>query len=209
MRVKQTSGDNAMSDGNTLFEIDRELDSLLDQIEEEVESTGWASPGLLERFQQFCDAESEKVDRIGRFLTLMESRMKYCRQQADRFQTRARSADAKIVSTKNMVLYFLAARGLKKIEGREFTLRLQNNSQDSVEIIDAGQVPIACRELDLCIPGRIWQAILSFLPEDMSKSLASCIRDDRPCNAAIKEAAGRFEDVPGAQIKRGIHLRVA
>ena len=198
-----------MSDGDTLFEIDRELDSLLDEIEEQAEENGSASPELLERFRQFCDAESEKVDRIGRFLTLMDNRMKYCRQQADRFQTRARSADAKIVSTKNMVLYFLTARGLKKIEGKEFTLRLQKNSQDSVEITDAGQVPITCRELELRVPGRIWQAVLASLPENSCMALASCIRDDRPSNDAIKEAVSRFEEIPGAQVKRGIHLRVA
>jgi hypothetical protein len=197
-----------MSDGNTLFEIDRELDSLLDQIEEEAEETGSASPELLERFQQFCEAESEKVDRIGRFLTLMDNRMKYCRQQADRFQTRARSADAKIVSTKNMVLYFLAARGLKKIEGREFTLRLQKNSQDSVEITDASQVPIACRELELRIPGCVWVEVLALLPDDTTKTLASCIRCNSPSNDAIKESASRCELVPGAQVKRGFHLRV-
>jgi hypothetical protein len=198
-----------MSEVNTLFEIDRELDSLLDQIEEEAEESGTASPELLERFQQFCQAESDKVDRIGRFLTLMDSRLKYCRQQAEHFQKRARPADAKIVGTKNMVLYFLVARGLKKIEGKEFTLRLQKNSQDSVEITDAGQVPITFRELELRIPGRLWQTILAALPEDTSKQLATCIRDDKPSNDAIKEAASRFEEVPGAQIKRGIHLRVA
>jgi len=54
-----------------------------------------------------------------------------------------------------MVLYFLAARGLKKIEGKEFTLRLQKISQDSVGITDASQVPITCRELELRIPCRI------------------------------------------------------
>jgi len=139
----------------------------------------------------------------------MDNRMKYCRQQADRFQTRARSADAKIVSTKNMVLYFLAARGLKKIEGREFMLRLQKNSQDSVEITDESQVPMNCRELELRVPGRIWEAVLALLPEGTSKLLASCIHDDTPSNDAIKEAASRCEEVPGAQIKRGVHLRVA
>ena len=41
-----------MSEANTLFEIDRELDSLLDQIEEEAEESGTASPELLELFQQ-------------------------------------------------------------------------------------------------------------------------------------------------------------
>ena len=198
-----------MTDGNTLFEIDRELDSMLDQIEDEAEENGTASPELLERFRQFCQAESDKVDRIGRFLTLMDSRLKYCRQQAEHFQKRARSADAKIVSTKNMVLYFLAARGLKKIEGKEFTLRLQKNSQDSVEITDASQVPITCRELELRIPGSLWQAVLTILPEETSKVLASCIRSDKPCSDAIKEALSRFKEIPGAQVKRGIHLRVA
>ena len=198
-----------MSEVNTLFEIDRELDSLLDQIEEEAEENGTASPELLEQFQQFCQAESDKVDRIGRFLTLMDSRLKYCRQQAEHFQKRARSTDGKIVGTKNMVLYFLAARGLKKIEGKEFTLRLQKNSQDSVEITDASQVPITYRELDLRIPGRLWQLVVASLLEDTSKALASCIRDDRPSSDAIKKAASRFEEVPGAQVRRGVHLRVA
>ncbi len=198
-----------MTEANTLFEIDRELDSLLDQIEEEAEENGTASPELLERFQQFCQAESDKVDRIGRFLTLMDSRLKYCRQQAEHFQKRARSADAKIVGTKNMELYFLATRGLKKIEGKEFTLRQQKNSQDSVEITDAGQVPINYRELELRVPGPIWQAALALLPEDTSKDLTSCIHDDKPSNDAVKEAISRLEEVPGARVKRGIHLRVA
>ena len=198
-----------MKDCSTLFEIDRELDSLLDQIEEEAEESGTASPELLERFQYFCEAESEKVDRIGRFLTLMDSRLKYCRQQAEHFQKRARSTDAKVVSTKNMVLYFLGANGLKKIEGDEFTLRLQQNSQDSVEISDASQVPITCRELELRIPGELWQAVTDLLPEKTSRMLASCIRDDRPCNDLIKAAISRCEKIPGAQVKRGIHLRVA
>jgi hypothetical protein len=202
-----------MSEANTLFEIDRELDSLLDQIEEEAEETGTASPELLERFQQFCQAESDKVDRIGRFLTLMDSRLKYCRQQAEHFQKRARSTDAKIVRTKNtvlnMVLYFLAARGLKKIEGSEFTLRQQKNSQDSVEMTDTGQVPMDYRELDLRVPGRLWQAAILFLPEETAAALASCIRDDKPSSDAIKEAISRLEEVPGAKVKRGIHLRVA
>jgi hypothetical protein len=198
-----------MTDGNTLFEIDRELDSMLDQIEEEAEENGTASPELLERFRQFCAAESEKVDRIGRFLTLMDSRLKYCRQQAEHFQKRARTADAKVVNTKNMVLYFLMSRGLKKIEGKEFTLRMQKNSQDSVEITDASLVPITCRELELRVPGGLWKSVLAFLPEDTTKLLTSCISDDKPCNDVIKEAASRFEEVPGAQVKRGIHLRVA
>jgi hypothetical protein len=39
-------------------------------------------------------------------------------------------------------------------------------------------------------------------------ALASCIRDDKPSSDAIKEAVGRFEEVPGTQVKRGVHLRI-
>ena len=198
-----------MSDNSTLFEIDRELDSLLDEIEEQAEEHGSASPELLERFQQFCEAASDKVDRIGRFLTLMDCRMKSCRAEADRLQKRARTANSKIERTQNMVLYFLATRGLKKIEGREFTLRQQKNSQDSVHITDGSQLPMFCRELDLRIPGPVWEEVLALLPEETSNALKICVRDERPSNEAIKLAASRSEEVPGAQVKRGNHLRVA
>jgi hypothetical protein len=198
-----------MSDSSTLFEIDRELDFLLDEIEEQAEEHGSASSELLERFQQYCEAASEKVDRIGRFLTLMDSRMKYCRAEADRLQKRARTANAKIERTQNMVLYFLATRGLKKIEGREFTLRQQKNSQDSVHITDSSQLPMFCRELDLRIPGPVWEEVLALLPEKASNALKVCVRDERPSNEAIKLALSRSEEVPGAEVKRGNHLRVA
>ena len=35
----------------SLFEIDRELDDLLDRTEEEIETLGEASPELIDRFQ--------------------------------------------------------------------------------------------------------------------------------------------------------------
>src|ERR1700752_5103938 len=79
----------------SLFEIDRELDTLLDEIEEEVESSGEASAERVERFQRFCEAHSEKADRIGRFLRMMEARVQYCRSEAARLQERARSSERK------------------------------------------------------------------------------------------------------------------
>ena len=74
---------------HSLFEIDRELDTLLDEIEEEIENRGEASTELLEHFQQFCEAHSEKADRIGRFLRMMDARVQYCRSEANRLQERA------------------------------------------------------------------------------------------------------------------------
>ena len=62
----------------SLLAIDRELDCLLDQMQEEFEESGQASQESMDRFQQFCEAFGEKVDRIGRFIRVMEARASYC-----------------------------------------------------------------------------------------------------------------------------------
>ena len=107
----------SIAEASSLFEIDMELDELLEEIQEQVESQGEASEDLVARFQQFCEAHSEKVDRIGRFVRMMEAREQFCRSEAARLNDRARIAAGKVERTKNMVLYYLLSRDLKKIEG--------------------------------------------------------------------------------------------
>jgi hypothetical protein len=199
----------SIAEGSSLFEIDMELDGLLDEIQEQVESQGEASEDLLSRFQKFCEAHSEKVDRIGRFVRMMETREQFCRSEAARLSDRARIAAGKVERTKNMVLYYLLSRDLKRIEGREFTLRAQRNSQDSVRITDEAAVPKSFCRIEAKIPGVIWETVLSLLPEELAKTLESSIQGSRPDNDAIKAAVAQNELVPGAEIRRGTHLRVA
>jgi hypothetical protein len=200
---------SATAQENSLFEIDAELDTLLDEIQEEIENRGEAGAYLMDRFQKFCEAHSEKVDRIGRFLRMMEARMLYCKSEAARLQERSRLADNKIARTKCMVLYYLKSRDLRKIEGREFTLRLQKNSQDSVRIIDETQVPLAFREVDVRVQGSLWESVLECLPLDVKVALLACIQQKMPNNEAIRQAIGHGEIVPGAEVHRGSHVRVA
>jgi len=125
---------STIADTNSLFEIDTELDGLLNAIEEQTAQGGEPAEEIVARFQQFCSAHGEKVDRIGRFLRRMEAHEQFCRAEVVRLSDRARAAAGKVERTKNMVLYYLMSRELKSIEGREFTLRAQKNSQDSVRI---------------------------------------------------------------------------
>jgi hypothetical protein len=195
---------------NSLFEIDQELDLLLDEVQEQTTECEPEIPAeLMLRFQQFCDAHYEKVDRIGRFLTLMEWRTQYCKAEAARLSERARSTENKADRTKSMVLYNLASRGLRKIEGREFTLRVQKNSQDSVRILNETQVPLAFLDVEARIPGSVWKSVLADLPQETAKALSGCVRHMKPSNEAIKQAAKVQEAVPGAEVRRGTHLRVA
>ncbi|MHB1699941.1 MAG: siphovirus Gp157 family protein [Acidobacteriaceae bacterium] len=199
----------SIAEASSLFEIDVELDGLLEEIEGQVESEGQAAEDLVARFQQFCEAHGEKVDRIGRFVRIMEAREQYCRSEAARLTDRARAAAGKVERTKNMVLYYLLSRDLKKIEGYQFTLRAQKNSQDSVRIIDEAALPICYRRIEARIAGVVWETVLSLLPDELAKTLESSIQEARPDADAIKAAVLQNEQVPGAEVRRGSHLRVA
>jgi hypothetical protein len=193
---------------NSLFEIDVDLDSLLDEIEEQTAQGGEPSGELVARFQQFCSAYGEKVDRIGRFLRQMEVREQFCRSEAARLSDRARAAAGKAERTKNMVLYYLMSRDLKAIEGREFTLRAQKNSQDSVRITDEAALPAAFRRIDARIGGVLWTTVLSNLPDELGRMLESAVEESRPDTDSIKAAILHEEQVPGAELRRGWHLRI-
>ena len=194
---------------DSLFEIDVELDSLLDEIEEQTAQGGEPAVELVARFQQFCSAHSEKVDRIGRFVRIMEAREQYCRSESARLTDRARAAAGKVERSKNMVLYYLLSRNLKKIEGYQFTLRAQKNSQDSVRITDEAAVPKSYCRIHARIDGVVWETVVSILPDELAKALESSVQEIRPDADAIKVAAVRNEHVPGAEVRRGSHLRVA
>jgi len=199
----------SIAEASSLFEIDVELDGLLEEIERQVESEGQAAEDLVARFQQFCEAHGEKVDRIGRFVRIMETREQYCRSESARLTDRARATFGRVERTKNMVLYYLLSRDLKKIEGYQFTLRAQKNSQDSVRITDEAAVPKSYCRIDARIDGALWETVLSLVPDELSKSLELSVQETRPNPDAIKAAAMRNEHVPGTEVRRGSHLRVA
>jgi hypothetical protein len=195
-------------ESHSLFEIDSELDDLLEQIEAQVEAEGEPSEELLSRFRDFCAAHGDKVDRIGRFVRMMEAREQFCRAEAARLGERARSTANKVDRTKSMVLFYLMSRELRKIEGREFTLRIQKNSQDSVRILDEVALPPAYRTIGVRIGGALWETILSCLPEELEQSLVDCVHETTPDTEAIKASVSRHEEVAGAEVRRGSHLRV-
>ena len=199
----------SIAEASSLFEIDVELDGLLEEIEGQVESEGQAAEDLVARFQQFCEAHGEKVDRIGRFVRIMEAREQYCRSESARLTDRARAAAGKVERTKNMVLYYLLSRDLKKIEGCQFTLRAQKNSQDSVRITDEAAVPKSYCRIDARIDGVLWETVLSLLPDELARSLELSVQEVKPDTDAIKAALILNEKVLGAEVRRGSHLRVA
>jgi Siphovirus Gp157 len=142
------SSPTSIATEHSLLELDSELDALLDQIQDEIEEQGEASAEAMERFQLFCRAMDVKIDRIGRFLRIMETRAEFCKKESARYAARAKRAQNKIERTESMVLYYLGSHDLKKIESHELTLRRNKNSQDSVMITQPDSIPDNLRRKD-------------------------------------------------------------
>jgi hypothetical protein len=135
---------DAIASESSLLDIDREIDLMLDLMQDELEEDSEISEESRDQFHRFCEAFGQKVDRIGRFIRVMEARQAYCKSEAARLAARGKTAENKAAQTKALVLYFLETRGLTKMEGPQFTLRRQKNSQDSVKIKNPTPSPCVC-----------------------------------------------------------------
>ena len=194
---------------HSLLEIDREMDVLFDHIQDELEEAGEPRQESKDRFQQLCDVFGDKVDRIGRFIRVMEARAAYCKGESARLAVRGRVAENKVEQTKALILYFLQSREVTKMEGKQFTLRRQKNSQDSVRISDPALIPLRLKRVEARFDGDLWERIIAAVPKEISNLLVAGVQETTPMNDAIKQAIARKEEVAGAAVTRGYHVRVA
>ena len=193
----------------SLLMIDQEIDILLDHMQEELEETGEVSEESQRRFVAFCEVFGEKVDRIGRFIRIMENRAAYCKAEAARLSTRAKVAEGKAAQTKQLVLYFLNSRDIAKIEGPQFTLRRQKNSTDTVNVQDASLLPIHLLRIEARFTGPLWERIAASLPAELQECFLSSLQSSAPLVDEIKQEVARGCAVEGVRIVRGHHLRIA
>jgi hypothetical protein len=170
---------NDIADDHSLLKIDQELDFLMEQIEDEIEESGEASKEAMDRLELFCQAMNVKVDRIGRYLSVMETRAAHCKQEAARYAQRAKRAQSKIDRTKSMVLYYLESHDLKQVESDDFTLRRQKNSQDSVIVSNPDAIPADLTRYELKVDGGVWMKLFLALPDDLAAALQASVRKHR------------------------------
>lgn len=55
----------------------------------------------------------------------------------------------------------------------------------------------------------LWERVIESVPEEMGRLLVASIQDASPSSEAIKQAVQNQFAVPGAEVYRGNHLRVA
>ena len=131
---------------SSLFEIDAEMEAAFDQLQEEREITGNISDGGRQRCMRLFAELGKKVDRIAAYLRTQQRKASIAAEEGQRLQQRRKSAEQRVNDVKEMLTYFMRCRGLKRLAGELNTIRLQTNSQASLQI--DGEFPASMHECD-------------------------------------------------------------
>ena len=193
---------------HSIFEIDQEIDAIIETHQQEFEENGLISEESMLRFEQFLHAMNAKVDRIGGYIRATENIADCSKLEADRLNRRAKAAANKAARVKSMLLYYMKTREQQSLEGTLFTARICKNSADTVTVTDKDAIPAAYRRHDAKIDGGAWESILALLPGELQIVLESSAKDFSVNLEAIKVASTQGNDIPGAVVKRGDHLRI-
>jgi hypothetical protein len=190
-----------------LFEIDAELEAAFDQLQEEREITGRVSDEGRERCVHLFAELGKKIDRIAAYLRTQQRKGNIAAEEAQRLQQRRRSAEQRVSDVKEMLTYFMRCRSLKRLERELNTIRLQTNSQPSVQI-DDWELP-----QDFClhtgsIPHRLLTEVLEHLPIGLKGEFLQAMINTQPNTQLVRDALVRGETVAGAKLERGSHIRI-
>ncbi len=197
--------------GLTLFEIDRELDELLDEAEAEAEAKqGQLSEETKQAIEAYLEALHKKVDAIAGYIRYQEFVAETARREEQRLASRKRAAENRVKSLKEMLVYFLLARGLEKMEGELNTISLQKNGQPSLAIDDPSSIPDCFREASVRFRKTELQALVVQLADgELRQRLERAIQEGLEiAQGALRSALLQGDAVTGARLYKGHHIRL-
>ena len=189
----------------SLFEIDAELEAAFDQMQEEREITGNISDESRERCIRLFAELGKKIDRIAAYLRTQQRKASIAAEESQRLEQRRRSAEQRVSDVKQMLTYFMRYRELKRLEGELNTIRLQTNSQASLQIDDWELPQEFCLHTG-SIPHRLLKEMLEHLPHGLKGEFLEAMLNTQPNTHLVQDALLRGETVNGAQLDRRSHI---
>lgn len=130
----------SLSDLPSLYELERDLLAVFDEIricdEEGIEPP----PETLARIAAFTDATMEKRDRVCKFMRHVESTELAIEDEIDRLRERKKSIQRAKERMERYIMDVMAMMGVERISGNAHEIRLRNNPPH-VEITDQNAVP--------------------------------------------------------------------
>lgn len=198
-------------DIRSLFDLDERLIDLMDRAEEESAETGEVPETVVQEITDYLEAFRSKVDRVVGYWRWQESIASICGQESDRLAVRKRAAEARVTRLKGMLLYFMAARGLRWLEGERASIGMQTNGMASLCIDDPLRLEDSFFERDLRISRAELQEIVGHLPEGEPRRRldAALAQDGWEVNgSAVRAAIANNLPVDGARLVKGSHVRI-
>ena len=183
------------------------IEAAFDQMQEEREITGNISEESRERCVQLFAALGTKIDRIAAYLRTQQRKASIAAEEAQRLQQRRWSAEQRVRDVKEMLIYFMRCRGLKRLEGELNTIRLQTNSQASLQI-DDWQLPQEFCLHTGSIPHRLLKEMLEHLPHGLKGEFLQAMLNTQPNTQPVRDALLQGEIVNGAKLERRSHIRI-
>jgi Gp157 protein len=198
----------------TLFDLDETLCLLMESATEAAEANNGDIPDELRvELLDYCEAFGVKVDNIANYVKCQENDARNARREIDRLQSRATAAENRVERLKGLVKYFMQTRNLRQLKGRLNTISLRNNSQDSLLVNQPDAIPMQYWRVSVMIGLVEWQDLLNRLPEQHevrarfgSGSTGSIPAE--PDNAKLRSALASGAQIPGAELRRGQHVRL-
>ncbi len=191
----------------SLFEIDAELEEAFGELQEERDITGVITEESRERCAQLFAELGKKIDRIAAYLRTQQRKAAVAAEEAQRLQQRRRSAEQRVSDVKEMLSYFMHGRGLKRLEGELNTIRLQTNSQPSLQVDDWELPQEFCLHTGT-IPHRLLKEMLGHLPIGLRAEFLQSMINTQANTQMVRDALLRGEPVAGAKLERGSHIRI-
>jgi hypothetical protein len=200
----------------SLFQLDETLSLLMESATEEAPANNGEIPDeLRQALLDYCEAFGAKVDNIANYIKAQEGEARNAKIEIERLQARQAAAENRIERLKNLLKYFMDTRGLRSMKGRLNTISLRRNSQDSLilEAPDGNGIPSEFCKLFLTIAFSDWEEMVAHLPEDHDlrarlASDANAFGKREPDNAKLRAAIQSGRSIPGAQLRRGQHVRL-
>ena len=198
----------------TLFELDESLSILMESATDEAATNNGEIPEeLRQALLDYCEAFGAKVDNIANYIKSQEFDARNAKAEIDRLQSRQAAAENKAERLKGLLKYFMETRGLLRMKGRLNTISLRKNSQDSLIVDSVHRIPSEYCRVSITLPVPELEELLRYLPEEHSLR-ARLTPDDNGFirrevdNAKLRTALASSVPVPGAELRRGQHVRL-
>jgi hypothetical protein len=209
--IRRRTSKRAERDPRSLFDLDDRFVELMDRADEEASETGEVPKEVAAEIADYLEAFRTKVDRIAGYWRWQESVATICGEEADRLAARKKAADRRVSRLRNMLLMFMMARGLKKLEGDKTSIGIQQNSTASLVVDDPLKVDDEFLENQFRFTRTEFRQIVQQLAEsDLRRRLELGLqRDGWEVNgAAVRAALTNEAPMPCARLVKGQHVRI-